>query len=540
MSVNRNKEFDLDLLIQQIGPFGKYQLLNFLLICIVVTITAMYTLTFIFTAGDLEYRCRIPECDMDKSNLHEAFLNFTTPIDGNKFAMCHRFRYIPNATVENQCQADLFDQNKVEDCSEFVYQEDETTILSEWNLGCHEEWKLSLVGSINNVGQVVGLALSGYISDMFGRRTVLVVSCVFAAVIGVIRSFSTSYQMFMILEFLEPVLSAGASTATATFILGKIENNILCSSTNNILFFSGMELLCPERRFLGAFFITIFFAFGEALLGILAMFTRDWILLLRVAYAPSFLFISYLWLIPESVRWLQNKNRTREAAKIIESAVKMNKSQLTPEAKTMLRKALQRDYLNKNHGKPHENKAVSNKYRVLSIFKSRILLLRILNCCFCWMSVGFVYNGLSMNSVSVAGNKYLNYILSCLTGIPGSTFSCIFMEKIGRRKILSISLILGSFCCISYIFLSNAPEAVQLVVFLIGKSLSSMSYVTIYVYTTELFPTELRHTLMSFCTMIGRVGPIFAPYTVLLVRRNMKYFSYIFFCSKTTIKFSLL
>uniref|UniRef100_A0A1B0DJC6 Major facilitator superfamily (MFS) profile domain-containing protein n=1 Tax=Phlebotomus papatasi TaxID=29031 RepID=A0A1B0DJC6_PHLPP len=484
MSVNRNREFDLDLLIQQIGPFGKYQLLNFLLICIVVTITVMYTLTFIFTAGDLKYRCRIPECDMDKSKLHETFLNFTTPIDGNKFAMCHRFRHISNATVENQCQADLFDQNNTEDCSEFIKT-------------AKRQSSLSLVGSINNVGQVVGLALSGYISDMFGRRTILVLSCAFAALIGIIRSFSTSYKMFLILEFLEPVLSAGASTATATFILG-------------------MELLCPERRFLGAFFITLFFAFGEALLGVLAMFTKDWVLLLRVAYAPSFLFISYLWLIPESVRWLQNKNRTREAAKIIESAVKMNKSQLTPEAKTMLRKALQKNYLNKNNDKPQNKEAISKKYRLMSIFESRVLLLRILNCCFCWMSIEFVYNGLSMNSVSVAGNKYINYILSCLTGIPGSTFSCIFMEKIGRRNIISITLILSSFCCISYIFLSNAPEAVQLVVFLIGKSLSSMSYVTIYVYTTELFPTELRHTLMSICNMVGRIGPIFAPHTVLL------------------------
>ncbi|XP_055701736.1 organic cation transporter protein-like [Phlebotomus papatasi] len=483
MSVNTNEEFDLDLLIQQIGPFGKYQLLNYLLICIPVTLTAMYSLAFVFTAGDLDYRCRIAECDPDNPNLHATFLNFTTPIDGDRFSMCQKFQHIPNGTVEDQCQVDLFDHNKVEDCSDFVYQDDETTILSEWDLGCSEEWKLSLDGSINNVGQVVGLALSGYISDRFGRRTVFILSCFFAALLGIIRSFSTSYQMFMVFEFLEPALSVGAF---------------------NSAFILGMELLCPERRFLGAFFITAFFALGEALLGLLAMVTRDWRLLLQVAYAPTFIFVIYHWIIPESVRWLQSMNRTRDAAKIIESAVKMNKSELTPEAKAMLTQALQKEYYLNKSEKLHEKERDSNEYRLMLVFKSKILLLRILNCCFCWISIGFVYYGLTMNSVSVAGNKYVNYILNCLTEIPGGALSCILMEKIGRRKVLLVSLTLSSVCCIAYIFLQNAPEAAQLVVFLISKCLATMSYIAVYVYTTELFPTELRHTLVSVCGMIGK------------------------------------
>lgn len=234
MSVNTYEEFDLDLLIQQIGPFGKFQLLNYLLICIPVTLTAMYSLVFVFTAGDLEYRCRIAECDADNPNLHASFMNFTTPIDGDRFSMCQKFQHIPNGTVENQCQADLFDHNKVKDCSEFVYQDDETTILSEWDLGCSEEWKLSLVGSINNVGQVVGLALSGYISDRFGRRTVFILSCFFAALLGVIRSFSTSYQMFMVFEFLEPALSVGAFNSA--FILGNTQLISDIFIVNNKLF----------------------------------------------------------------------------------------------------------------------------------------------------------------------------------------------------------------------------------------------------------------------------------------------------------------
>uniref|UniRef100_A0A1L8DEQ3 Putative synaptic vesicle transporter sv2 major facilitator superfamily n=1 Tax=Nyssomyia neivai TaxID=330878 RepID=A0A1L8DEQ3_9DIPT len=497
MSVEDGKKFNLDLLIQQIGPFGKFQLLNYLLICLPIAMTAMYTLTFVFTAGDLDYRCRIPGCDEGESpSLDAPFLDFTTPKDGDKFSSCEKFLHIPNATVTDQCQADLFNPNQRRSCSEFVYQDDETTILSEWDLGCSEEWKLSLVGTINNVGQLVCLPMTGYFSDRFGRRTAFILGSIFAATFGLIRSFSTSYIMFIIFEFLEPALSAGVYSAG--FILG-------------------MELVGPERRVLGAFFINVFYALGEALLGLLAMFTRDWRLLMQVAYVPTFLFILYRWLIPESARWLVNMNRTRSAAKIIDRAARMNKSPLTADAKKMLDDALQKNVETEEKSeKLKAEEPIVKEYRLMAALKSRTLLLRLINCSYCWIAICFVFYGMSMNSVTVAGDKYLNFILTCLIEIPGAGICCLFMDRIGRRPMLCISLILSGASCIAFIFLSDLPEAAQLTVFLIGKLNISMSFITIYVYTAELFPTELRHTLLATCSMFGRIGSILAPFTPLL------------------------
>ncbi|XP_055705285.1 organic cation transporter protein-like [Phlebotomus papatasi] len=497
MTVEGGKTFDLDLLIQQIGPFGKFQLINYLLICIPIALTAMYTLTFVFTAGDLEYRCRIPGCDSDNTNLQAPFRDFTIPKDGDKFSMCQKFHHVPNATIEDQCQADLFDRTRLEDCSEFVYQDDETTILSEWDLGCSEEWKLSLVGTINNIGQFVCLPLTGYFSDRFGRRTAFILGNLFAAAFGLIRSFSTNYIMFIIFEFLEPALSAGVYSAG--FILG-------------------MELVGPERRVLGAFFINVFYALGEALLGLLAMLTRDWRLLMRVAYVPTFIFLIYRWLIPESARWLLNMNRTRDAAKIIDSAAKMNKSPLTPEARKMLDNVLNAEpVVEEKDGKLREKEPEAKEYNLLLAFKSKTLVLRMINCSYCWIAVCFVFYGMSMNSVSVAGDKYVNFIMNCLIEIPGAGLCCLLMDRIGRRMMLCISLILSGAACIGFIFLTgDVPEAVHITVFLIGKFNISMSFITIYVYTAELFPTELRHSLLAACSMFGRLGSIVAPFTPLL------------------------
>ncbi|XP_055693800.1 organic cation transporter protein-like [Lutzomyia longipalpis] len=494
MSIEAEKKFDLDLLIQQIGPFGKFQLINYLLICIPIIFTGMFSLGFAFTAGNLDYRCRISGCDGDDPSLSAPFLDFTTPKDGDKFSSCQKFLHTPNATITDQCQADLFDPTQLRDCAEFVYQDDETTILSEWDLGCSEEWKLSFVGTISQLGYILGQPVTGYYSDKFGRRTALVIGGILAVILGITRSFSVNYIMFIILEFL---------------------SSFACSGVYNSGFILGLELVGPERRSLGVFYINAFYAVGEALLGFLAMLTKDWRFLLRITYAPAILILIYRWLIPESVRWLVTMNRPRAAAKIIDSAAKMNKSQLTPEAQKMLSEAFYEDC--EIFSEKENNAEDVEECNPFAALKSRTLLLRFLNCLFCWFSIYFVFFGLTLNSVVTVGNKYLNFILNCLIEVPAAAICCLAMDKFGRRFVVCVSLIFSGIACLAYIFItSDVAENVNLALFLFGKFSITMAIITIYVYTAELFPTKLRLTFLSVCATFGNIGAMLAPFTLLL------------------------
>ena len=44
-----------------------------------------------------------------------------------------------------------------------------------------------------------------------------------------------------------------------------------------------------------------------------------------------------------------------------------------------------------------------------------------------------------------------------------------------------------------------------------GKFGASASFSIIYMYTAELYPTEIRGTAMGLCSVLGRVGSILAP-----------------------------
>lgn len=57
----------------------------------------------------------------------------------------------------------------------------------------------------------------------------------------------------------------------------------------------------------------------------------------------------------------------------------------------------------------------------------------------------------------------------------------------------------------------------SLTVYLIGKSSISAVVTSLYMYTAELYPTECRHNLFAFSSMVGRIGSITAPLTPAIV-----------------------
>lgn len=55
--------------------------------------------------------------------------------------------------------------------------------------------------------------MTGYLSDIYGRRTVFILGTIASGTIGLIKSFSVNYTMFIILEFLDPAIGSGLYSA---------------------------------------------------------------------------------------------------------------------------------------------------------------------------------------------------------------------------------------------------------------------------------------------------------------------------------------
>lgn len=52
----KQQDLDLDSVLRELGQFGKFQLINYLFICLPILFSAIFTLSYVFTAGQVEYR----------------------------------------------------------------------------------------------------------------------------------------------------------------------------------------------------------------------------------------------------------------------------------------------------------------------------------------------------------------------------------------------------------------------------------------------------------------------------------------------------
>ncbi|KAF9412337.1 hypothetical protein HW555_009126 [Spodoptera exigua] len=168
--------------------------------------------------------------------------------------------------------------------------------------------------------------------------------------------------------------------------------------------------------------------------------------------------------------------------------------------------------------KCEENSAnVSLTTLVKITVSSKNLLLRLI-CCICmWFTALFNAYSLLINSVSLEGNKYLNFELVALTGFPASVIILFLLMKCTRKRPLIFSFLLTGTFCTAHSILPKGYGWLSILLYVSGKLCSSVSIRIVYIYTSELFPTYTRNTMHALCSALGRIAAIVAPQTPLLL-----------------------
>ncbi|XP_034231093.1 organic cation transporter protein-like isoform X2 [Thrips palmi] len=491
---------DVDRVLLQVGKFGRFQFINCLVVNMPIMFSALYSLAYVYTAQDLVYRCLVPECE-SSSAASAAFsppwLPTAVPFKAGVPEPCDRFQPLLNATEAvaeaGSCSA-RFD-TVPQRCGQWVYEPGQrSTLVNEWDLTCEDnKWKLSLVGTIGSVGAFISMPVSGFVSDRFGRKTLFVWAWVLASLSGIIQSFSSNFIMFLVFEFCNLFFEAGVYAAG---------------------FLLAMEFVGPKQRVLPTTVLSIFYSSGNAVLGGLAYAVRDWRWLLRAIYGGGLLFALPLWFTPESVRWLAAKGRLAEADAIVARVAAINKVAVGETLSSVADR--QAGQASKAVGKSGESQEASTLHNLVAVFKSASLMIRFINCCYCWMANTFVYYGLSLNAATLSGDQYVNFILSGLVEIPANMLALWLQEAAGRRGSLAGTLIVAGASCLAFLVIPTDVQWAQILVYMLGKFAITISFCVIYVITAEMFPTNARNSMMSYGSTFGRVGTILAPQTPLL------------------------
>lgn len=213
-----------------------------------------------------------------------------------------------------------------------------------------------------------------------------------------------------------------------------------------------------DKRVIAGSGMSMSFATGQMLLAVFAWLFPYWRTLTKVLYVPSFFFIFYyLWLV-ESARWLLSKGKKREAARIIFKAAEANGRQLS---EASIRQLTTDTHATKSTKEQHVVEGRSRRPLWVQVLKSRILMTRLFICSFWFICVTFIYYGLSINSVTLAGNMYVNYGLTALVEIPGYIISIMTLDRFGRKHSIITAFFVCGVALITMPFVTNSEYSVR-------------------------------------------------------------------------------
>ncbi|XP_067899882.1 organic cation/carnitine transporter 2-like [Heterodontus francisci] len=480
---------DYDEITAFLGEWGPFQKIIFFLLSITVFPNGFCEMSIVFVGDIPEHRCFIP----GNLNLSEAWRNRTIPLvqEGDKlqYSKCRRYRVdvIMNLS-ETFPDPDSFNMSEVEQepCLDgWEYSKDQyiSTIVSEWDLVCNNDWKGPFSMSIFFMGVLVGSFISGQLSDRFGRKLVLFGTMALQTVFSVLQVFSPNWEIFCILNFL--VGLGHISNYVTAFVLG---SEILGKSI--FVVYSTLGVCIP-------------FAFGYMLLPLVAYFIRSWRMLLLCLSLVGLLYIPLWWFIPESPRWLLLKGRVQEAEAILRHIAKRN-GVTPPEA---IFNDLELEDLK---AKSKQSCTIIHLVKTSNIRAITIIIFLI------WMITSAVFYGLSLNTPNLHGDDYLNCFFTAAIEVPAYVGSWLILQRFSRRFSLSGSLFLGGFIFFFTLFIPSNISVLATVLLMTGKFGATCAYCIASTYTAELYPTAVRNMGVGVSTMSSGLGSIISPYVFYL------------------------
>ena len=334
-----------------------------------------------------------------------------------------------------------------------------------------------LVATATFAGMLVGAWFWGTISDYVGRRMGFQLTVLIFAVFGLLSAFAPGWEWLAVLRFLTGFGLGGALPLDFSLYA---------------------EFLPTENRGRNLVILESFWALGTIVAAGLA-----WILVPNFGWRPllatsALAAVLVLWIrrsIPESPRYLAITGKTDEAREILAGIAREN-DRPAPEGELVA-------------GERQSGTTVGRLWK--PGLRQTSLMLWIAWFCislayygiFTWLPQAFVAQGFS------SLQTYQNTFLLALAQVPGFFSAAYLIERIGRRNTLGIYLIASG--VFTFLFATVTGFGGLLASAMLMSFFALGAWGSLYAWTPELYPTEIRTTGMGWASGMARVAGVITP-----------------------------
>ncbi|KAM6922183.1 solute carrier family 22 member 7-like [Lycodopsis pacificus] len=478
-------EMKFENILKEIGGFGPFQIAIIILMCAPLIVLPCHFLLNNFIAVVPPHRCDISTLGaggLFRNVTLEQRLTVSLPVreDGVPKS-CEMF-----ATPQFQLLAnssDSADLPTVQCQSGWVYDNSTftSTLATEWDLVCDRKSLTQTTGTIFFFGVMIGTIAFGFLCDKYGRKNTLLASYIMVTVSGFASAFANSYILFAVLRFLTGFGLAGITINSIVLSIEWVDTS--------------------HRSFIGVIG-SLSWSAGNMLLAGFAFLVTDWRTLIMTVTAPVGFAVLTWWWVPESARWLLAHGKVESAQIYLDKCAKFNKRQKVS-SNLKLESLSNIEKKDKNYTYLHLIK--TPKMRRLTLLTGIV-----------WYGVASTYYGISFNISRFGLNIYLTHFIYAAIEVPAKLMIYFLINIFGRRKCQAGTLLLTGICIAINLFLPQGLWHVRAGVAILGKGLSEASFTTVFLYTTELYPTVVRQNGMGYTNFMCRLGMLVAPLILLL------------------------
>ncbi|WP_246201398.1 sugar porter family MFS transporter [Budvicia diplopodorum] len=348
------------------------------------------------------------------------------------------------------------------------------------------------------LGFMIGAFSGQFITHSLGRRKALIITGMLVFLAGIFTAFPYNFTMFILFRIIGGI-GVGLGSATAPMYIGEISAQKIRGKT------------------LGFYQMMIAFGILSVYLvnALIASWTSDpewgtnysWRFMLGAMAVPGCLFMILAFFLPESPRWLINKNREAEADDILKY---VNGKDYDSKAAIA---EIKHSFVHNNASSKNES-LFSRKYRRVSFIILSMALLANL----CGINAVLYYGNVLFENIGIATAQtaYYQQVIIGIAFFGAAVWAVYRVEKYGRRKLL----IIGSFVCFVTITLLG------ILIWMGVTSIFMLALIVIYILffggtvgpilwiiIPELSPNMIRDKLMSWATFLIWTGSFIVSQT---------------------------